>query len=103
MQLLEQLGKRLKMIRVAAGVKQKDLAEALAIPAPLLSMYENGTREPSIRFLDMYTRQFNMSLAQFFSFMEEPVSQGKPDFTSVMAEMKHLMFDLEKQALKAAQ
>ncbi len=102
MQLLEQLGKRLKMIRIAAGVKQKDLAEELAIPAPLLSMYEKGTREPPLRFLDTYARQFNMSLAQLFSFMEEPVSQGKPDFTSVMAEMKHLIFDLEKQALKAA-
>jgi transcriptional regulator with XRE-family HTH domain len=101
MQLLEQLGKRLKMIRVAAGVKQKDLAEELAVPAPLLSMYERGTREPSIRFLDIYARQFNMSLSQLFSFLEEPKVEDKSDFSAVMAEMKHLIFNLEKQSLKS--
>ena len=40
--LITELGTRIKLIRVYSGVKQKILANELGIPAPLLSMYEQG-------------------------------------------------------------
>lgn len=103
MLLLEQLGNRLKMIRTAAGIKQKDLAEKLDIPAPLLSMYEKGAREPSIRFLDTYTKLFNMSLSQLFTFVDEPSSNPKSDVFILMSKMKNLLFDLEKHTISQTQ
>lgn len=50
------LGKRLKMIRIAAEIKQKDLLNKLNISASLLSMYENGSRESSLNFLENFTK-----------------------------------------------
>jgi transcriptional regulator with XRE-family HTH domain len=99
--LPEQLGKRIKMIRIAAGIKQKDLAEKLSIPAPLLSMYEKGSREPPLFFLASFSNHFNMTLSQLFMSVGESTTSAKPDIISLMSEMKHLIFDLEKQALQA--
>jgi transcriptional regulator with XRE-family HTH domain len=96
----EQLGKRIKMIRIAAGIKQKDLAEKLSIPAPLLSMYEKGNREPPLSFLALFANHFNISLSQLFMSVGEAATSAKPDMISLMSEMKHLIFDLEKQALE---
>jgi transcriptional regulator with XRE-family HTH domain len=98
--LCEQLGKRLKMIRIAANVKQKDLAEELTIPGPLLSMYEKGTREPPLAFLASFASRFNLSLAQLFMSVGEQTASAKPDIAALMSEMKHLIFDMEKQALQ---
>lgn len=39
---MKQIGKRLKAIREARGLKQKDLAAALGIGRPYLSRIENG-------------------------------------------------------------
>jgi transcriptional regulator with XRE-family HTH domain len=100
MSLLERLGKRLKMVRVTAGVKQKDLAKKLDVPAPLLSMYENGVREPSLNFLDMFAKEFKISLSQLFSLLEENNPKISSNMSGIVEEMKSLIFDLEKQALK---
>lgn len=100
MSLTEQLGKRIKMIRIAAGIKQKDLAKTLSIPAPLLSMYEKGSREPSLSFLASFAAHFDLPLSQLFVSVGKTSTSEKPNIASLMSEMKHLIFDLEKQTLQ---
>lgn len=89
------------MIRVAAGVKQKDLSNDLKIPASLLSMYESGTREPSLGFLESFAGYFQLSLSHIFSLMENDSNEKKisPD----LQEMKDILLALEKEVLKANQ
>ena len=90
MKLLIDLGTRLKMIRLYGSIKQKDLAEKLLIPSPLLSMYEQGKREPSLAFLESFCNHFNMTLSQLFTFHKH---EGSPNNTS---EHKEIVDDLTK-------
>lgn len=71
----EEVGIRLKTIRIYADLKQKDLAEKLLIPPTLLSMYETGKREPSIKFVHQFCSNFNISMSHFFDF-HSPLSKG---------------------------
>ena len=66
----KKLGLQLKLIRVSAGVKQKDLARTMKLPAPLLSMYETGTREPPLVFLERFAKRFKISISRIFFLIE---------------------------------
>lgn len=68
MALLNELGKRLKTIRIYSGIKQKELADKLKISPSLLSLYEQGSREPSITFLDSFCNYYDITLSHLFSF-----------------------------------
>jgi len=98
--IAQQVGKRLKMIRVEANLKQKDLAAELNITPPLLSMYEQGTREPSISFLFSYVNYFKLSLSQFFALIEEEPRDISPQVASLMDDFKKILANFEKKALK---
>ena len=69
--IVKRLGLELKLIRVEAGAKQKDLAIKMRLPAPLLSMYETGVREPPIEFLELFAKKFKIPVSKIFSLMEE--------------------------------
>ena len=90
MKLLIDLGTRLKMIRLYGQLKQKDLAKILNIPSPLLSMYEQGKREPSLAFLELFCNYFNISLSQLFAFHKSNASKN------FSIEQKEIIDDLAK-------
>lgn len=95
------LGKRLKMIRVASGMKQKSLSNALNIPASLLSMYENGKRKLPLNFLEKFSTFFHIPISQLFIMMEDEPSETRNDeATSLLNDMKSRIFSLERKYLK---
>ena len=55
------VGTRIKMIRQALGLKQSDVAKKLAVSTALITAYETGRREPSIKNLVALTRILNVS------------------------------------------
>jgi len=67
MSFKETVGKRLKLIRQYGDYKQKDLAAKLNIKPSLLSLYEQGKREPSLKFLKNFCDFFDISLSHFFN------------------------------------
>ncbi len=71
MELNNNVGKLIKTIRTYNGIKQKDMASALNIKSPLLSLYEHGKREISIQFLYNFTNYLNMSLSDLFYLVEQ--------------------------------
>lgn len=94
------LGKRLKMIRIASGMKQKSLSSALNITASLLSMYENGKRELPLNFLEKYSHFFHIPISQLFIMTEDDSDVSNGDkATSLLNEMKSQVLSLEKQYL----
>jgi len=102
MNIVVKLGRRLKMIRIAAGIKQKDLSKELKIPASLLSMYESGSREPSLHFLGSFSNYFNFSLSQLFVLMDEDsMSSDKDKASYILNEMKSHILHLERESLKS--
>jgi transcriptional regulator with XRE-family HTH domain len=100
MNISAKLGMRLKMIRIAAGIKQKDLSKAFNIPASLLSMYEKGSREPSLKFLENFTKYFNIPLSQLFVLMEEDATEND-EAASILNKMKIDILRLEKESLRS--
>jgi transcriptional regulator with XRE-family HTH domain len=71
MSIAVELGKKLKMIRIAAGIEQKNLSEKLNVTVPLLSMYEKGTIKPSLNFYKTFAQNFNLPLSRIFAVIEE--------------------------------
>ncbi len=55
------VGARIKMIRQALGLKQSDLAKKLSVSTALITAYETGRREPSIKNLVALTQMLNVS------------------------------------------
>jgi transcriptional regulator with XRE-family HTH domain len=52
-------------------------------------MYENGSREPSLNFLENFTKYFNFSLSQLFVLMgEDSISNNKDKAMSILNETK---------------
>jgi transcriptional regulator with XRE-family HTH domain len=101
MELLNELGTRLKMIRVYSGIKQKRLAEELDLQASLLSMYEQGKREPSITFLFSFCKRFDMTLSQLFSFHGlNNENKSQPEFKNIINDLQLLFSEYEKDKLK---
>lgn len=99
--LRQQIGKRIKMIRVTSGLKQKDLAPELNMAPSLLSMYEQGAREPSISFLFAFLERFGMTLSQFFALIDEDDKDVSPEVAGLMDKFKKVIFQLEKDMLKS--
>lgn len=52
---------KLKGLRVAKGMSQKDLAEKLGVAKSAVSFYENGERFPSYDVLIKISRIFNVT------------------------------------------
>lgn len=101
MQPVKDLGTRLKMIRIYSGIKQKDLAEKLDIPASLLSMYEQGKREPTVSFLNLYCKYFDMSLSQLFAYQtsQEKLNEDSEN-RNLINRLQNILTELEKDKLK---
>jgi ABC-type transport system substrate-binding protein len=56
------LGKNLRELRQARGLKQGDVADALGVPSPTYSSWERGRTEPNIEWLLRLARYFGVSL-----------------------------------------
>ncbi len=96
MDIAVKLGKRLKMIRLAAGIEQKDLSQQLNVTSPLLSMYEKGAIKPSLRFYEAFANKFNLSLSHIFVVIENnPLNDNISKAVSEAKEMESLLLSLE--------
>lgn len=61
-----ELGHRLKLFRVAAGVKQGELAKRLRVSQNYVYMVESGRREPSREYLMKFAKAVNIPLSVIF-------------------------------------
>ena len=101
MNIVKNVGKRLKMIRHFSEIKQNDLANELEINAPLLSMYEQGKREPSLVFLHKFCNRFNMSLSQFFALEEQSEVVNNHPNNETIQSLNTIYSELEKLKLQS--
>lgn len=102
MDLLFALGLRLRNIRALAGLKQKDLASELMVPASLLSLFEQGKREPSITFLYKFCNHFHISLSELFAFCSSNGQKKSAELDNVVGNLSQLLYSLEKMKLNAS-
>lgn len=57
------LALRLKLFRVAAGLKQQEVSETLGVTTNYVSMIERGRREPTLKYLKKFSRLVKIPLA----------------------------------------
>jgi transcriptional regulator with XRE-family HTH domain len=78
----------------------QDLAKELCIPAPLLSMYEKGSRETPLGFLEKFARHFKLQISHIFALLDETPNEQQNEISVLMNDMKTLLISLEKETLK---
>jgi len=101
MTLTKNIGLRMKGIRQASGIQQKQLAKKLGILPSLLSMYEQGKREPSISFIQNFSNNFNITLSQFFLFDDQNISKDiNMGYSIVIKGLKDVLTQLEDENFK---
>lgn len=60
------LGHRLKLFRVSAGIKQGELGKRLKVSANHIYMIESGRREPSLDYLKQFSKVVNVPMSVIF-------------------------------------
>lgn len=63
-----ELDKKMKNLRVASGMSQKDMAAKLDLSVPSYSNYENGYSEPPMEILQNFCEILNVSVSDLFGF-----------------------------------
>jgi transcriptional regulator with XRE-family HTH domain len=75
------LGQRLRSLREAFGLSQRELAKRAGVTNSNISMIEQGQISPSVQSLDKILNAFPISLAEFFS--SQLMSERSPVVTSI--------------------
>jgi transcriptional regulator with XRE-family HTH domain len=70
-----ELGHRLKLFRVAAGLKQNELAKRLRVSQNYVYMVESGRREASREYLTKFAKAVNLPLSVIF--LDSPPPKNK--------------------------
>ncbi|HEX5423445.1 MAG TPA: helix-turn-helix transcriptional regulator [Candidatus Acidoferrales bacterium] len=94
-----ELGKAIKLIRTASGMKQKQIAGSLGVTSNYLSLVENGKREPSVSFLKRLADVLGVPVGLFF--LWEPANT--PQSQDTIEQVRGLLAALEAMRLSASQ
>lgn len=70
----EQLGQRLRTLRLKAGLSQRALAKKVNVASATISLMEAGKTSPSVGSLKRILEGIPIGMADFFSFEPEPDS-----------------------------
>jgi transcriptional regulator with XRE-family HTH domain len=62
-ELVKNVGKTIKFLRLKAEIKQYDLAEKVKITPSYLSSIENGHKFPEMSILESISKEFNITLS----------------------------------------
>lgn len=90
------IGKNVKLLRIAAGLKQKDLAKRLGVSPNYLSMVENDKREPSMSLLKDLSREVHVPLGLLFLDVEESTRRISADERAIYFHIRDLLFEVQK-------
>jgi transcriptional regulator with XRE-family HTH domain len=95
------VGRTIKNLRNAAGLKQKDLADRLDISPNYLSLVENNKREPSVSFLRNLASEIGIPLGLLFLDIEGDISKASPEEIALIMRIQDLVFQLQRLKLQS--
>ena len=90
------VGRAVKFARVAAGIKQKDLAERLDVSPNYLSLVENEKREPSITFLRNFASEIGVPLGMLFLSVDNGLNEVSPEERALLLRIQDLIFQIQQ-------
>lgn len=90
------IGKGMKFVRLASGLKQGEMADRLDISQNYLSLLENNKAEPSMSLLKKISALFGVPVS--FLFWEEAVPEqgSSPEITLKMKKIRSLVHELQQ-------
>ena len=62
---MEKIGKRIRIIRELAGVRQNELARKIDVSSNYISLVENEKKEPSLKFIRKVSDEFGVPASVF--------------------------------------
>jgi transcriptional regulator with XRE-family HTH domain len=93
------VGRAAKFARVAAGIKQKDLADRLDVSRNYLSLVENNKREPSISFLRNLAGELAIPLGLLFLNVDGDLSEVSPEERVLLLRIQDFIFQIQQAKL----
>jgi transcriptional regulator with XRE-family HTH domain len=94
------IGKSIKFLRMAKGLKQSELATKLGKSTNYLSLVENDKREPSLSFLKNLADELEVPLSLFFLDMDFSKRDFNPQEQSLFLRIRELVMQLESLRLQ---
>jgi transcriptional regulator with XRE-family HTH domain len=99
----EDIGRGIKFVRVAAGLRQGEMAKRLGISQNYLSLLENNKAEPSLSLLRKISSEFHVPVS--FLLMEGVVEfdSDDPEVAEMLKEVHKLILQLQESRIKKEQ
>ena len=88
---LERIGKRIKLIRIAKGFHQYDVAQAMGISQAHLSNIERGRNSTTLELLFKLSDLLECPLSDFFVDVDKKKKQNELDLSDEQLRMMLLM------------
>jgi transcriptional regulator with XRE-family HTH domain/quercetin dioxygenase-like cupin family protein len=76
--LMDDLGERLKEVRVRAGLSLREVARQAGVSPSFISQIENGKSQPSVATLYSLTQLLDISIDELFEHREDAGANGVP-------------------------
>ena len=94
------VGRAVKFARIAAGLKQKELADRLDVSPNYLSLVENDKREPSLTFLRNLASELEIPLGLLFLNPDGDLSEVSPEERALLLRIQDLIFQIQQIKLR---
>ena len=92
-------GQTIKILRIASGYKQKDLAEKVGVRAHYLSLVESGKRDPSLNVVRAIANALNVPVSYLFWEMGEANVGHDVKEADHWTQLRSLLLEMEKGRL----
>jgi len=91
----ENIGQTIRLLRTAASMKQKVLAEAVGIQPNSLSLIESGKREPSLGLLRSIAKALDVPIGLFFWGSHDYLMEKSPTEKTLFISLRKQLLELE--------
>src|SRR5690349_8943713 len=96
------IGKTIKFLRSAKGLKQSDLAKKVKVSTNYISLIENDKREPSLSFLRELASVLDIPVSLLFLELDMSKKEINPQERDLLMKMRDLMVQIEMVRLQKA-
>ena len=86
------IGKRLRALRKAKGLSQRDIEDRTGLPKAYVSIVENGRTTPTLQMLERWAEALDVALYQLFAVgHDQPETPESPERIPVGAQEQTLL------------
>ncbi|WP_213698084.1 helix-turn-helix domain-containing protein [Acetomicrobium sp.] len=97
-ELAKRIGTRIKIARIKAGLKQKDLAEKVGLHRMSISAIESGRRGTSMAQLVEFSRVLGVPVSYFFTGAENETGETD-EYTAELEKLLAILMERDAEAV----